>query len=318
MYKLSVIILNDKVNKNRLKTLESLMQQTLKDIEVIYVSKIIEDEEKEIKEYIDKYENIKIQRDINEAISNVSGEYTVIANSSVFFEKAWAQRVYDYAKIDNEDLIICDLDIEDYQENLIKEYSFENIEKSKSRMVILNWNLCNLLFKTEKIKNIKLKTNNKYNELFFILEALTECNKIGYAQEVKCYQYMRKSDLKDIELKDIDELKDALKEVKEIYKSKNKYDKRAKNILSAIAFSKLGVEALVKINDKSELDVNMKELVKSIINYLDINFFEWRNNPILKSAFMKKENSSIWYAHKMYRYGYIELFLKLDRFINRK
>ena len=64
--------------------------------------------------------------------------------------------------------------------------------------------------------------------------------------------------------------------------------------------------------------VDIKELIKDTINYLDVNFFEWRNNPILKSSFIKKENSYIWYAHKMYRYGYIELYLKIYKFITKK
>jgi len=317
MYKISVIVIMNKSNKDKFKTLKSLVNQTLKDIEIICIANLIENEE-ELIEYAKEHNNICIAKDVNETISKVTGEFTVITNSNVFFEKNWAQKVYDYAKIDNEDMIVCDLDVEDYQENKIKSYTFENIEKDRDRIVTLNWNLCNLLFKTEKIRNIKLKCNNKYNELLFILTALTECEKIGYAQEVKSYLYARKSDLRDIELKNVEELKDVLKEAKEIYKAKNKYNEKAKNRLSAVAFSELGVETLVKVNDKSELNADMKELIKNTINYLDINFFEWRNNPILKSAFMKKENSYIWYANKMYRYGYIELYLKIYKFINKK
>lgn len=315
MYKISVIIMMNKLTKDKFKTLNSVINQTLKDIEIICVSDLLE---KDLIEYSEKYDNINIQKDINKTLNMITGEYTVIANSNVFFEKTWAQKVYDYAKIDNEDIIVCDLDIEDYQENKIKSYTFENIEKDRDRIVTLNWNTCNLLFKTEKIRNIKLKSNNKYNELLFILTALTECEKIGYAQDVKCYLYAKKSDLSDIEFKNIEELKDVLKEAKEIYKTKNKYNEKAKNRLSAVAFSKLGVETLVKVNDKHELNIDSKEVIKEIINYLDINFFEWRNNPILKSTFMKKENSYIWYAHKMYRYGYIELYLKMYKLINKK
>ena len=233
MYKLSVILIINKLNKDKYKALNSLAKQTLKDIEIICISDLLEDEEKELLEYTKKY-YISIEKDVNKTISKVTGEYTVIANSNVFFEKTWGQKVYDYAKIDNEDMIVCDLDIEDYKENKIKSYTFENIEKDRNRIVTLNWNLCNLLFKTEKIRNIKIKPNNKYNELLFILEALTECENIGYAQDVKCYLYTKKSDLNNIELKDIEELKDVLKEAKEIYKFKNKYDEKAKNRLSAV------------------------------------------------------------------------------------
>jgi len=317
MYKLSVIVLLEKTNRNKFKTLNSLKNQTLKDIEINCISNLLEEDEKELIKFASEHPNINIKKDINETISKITGEYTVIANSNVFFETTWAQKVYDYAKIDNEDIIVTDLDIEDYQSNKIKSYTFEKIENEQNKIVLLNWNLCNILFKTEKIKKIRLKKNNKYNELLFILEVLTDCEKIGYAQDVRCYLHTRKSYFNNIELKDIEELKDILKEIKEIYKEKNKYNEANRNILSAIAFIKLGVEALIKVKDKNELNIDIKKLIKEIINYLDVNFFEWRNNEILKSQFMKKENSNIWYAHKMYRYGYIELYLKLYRFLNK-
>lgn len=318
MYKISVIVLMNKENKNKLKTLESLTNQTLKDIEIMCVSNSSENEDTDIANYIYEHANINMKKDINDAINTVTGEYTVIANSNVFFEKNWAQKIYDYAKIDDEDIVICDLDIYDYQENKIKSYTFENIEKDKNMIAYLNWNLCNILLKTEKIKDIKLKNNNKYNELLFILEAFIKYEKIGYAQDIKCYLYKKPSEINDIELKDFEELKDILKDVKKIYKLNNKYNEDNKNLLSAIAFSKLGVEMLVKAYEKQEADVDINELIRNVINYLDINFFEWRNNYILKSALTKKEHSEIWYANKMYRYGYMNLYLKLNKFMNKK
>lgn len=317
MYKLSVIVMEDKINKNKYKTLDSLLNQTLKDMEILYTTDLEGNETKELAEYILK-NNIKEKNNVNEAIASATGEYTVIANSNVFFEKNWAQKLYDYAKIDNEDMIVCDIDIEDYQENKLKSYSFESIEKDKNMIAYLNWNLCNLLFKTEKIKDIKLKNNNKYNELLFILEAMLKCSKIGYAQDVRCYMYMKETELTDIELKDIEELKDILKEAKQIYKTNNKYNISNKNLFSAIAFSKLGVDLLNKIYAKQEFNININEMIRNIINYLDVNFFEWRNNPILRNATTKKEYTYIWYANKMYRYGYMNLYLKLHKFMSKR
>lgn len=310
MYKISVIVLMDKMNKDKMKMLNSLEKQTLKDIEMLCVTDEPED--------VENYNNIRVVNDFNEAIEMVTGEYTAITTSNTFFEDTWAEKVYDYAKIDNEDMIVCDLNIEDYKEKHLKSYVFENIENDMNKIILLNWNLCNLLFKTEKIKNIKLRTNNKYNELLFILEALTRCKHIGYAQNVKCYLYIKESELNNIELKNVDELKDILKEIKEIYKRENKYDQQYKNILSAIAFILLGVNTIIKLKRKNEPNIDIKEQIRSIINYLDINFFEWRNNPILKNSFIKKELPYIWYANKMYRYGYVEFYIRLYELIYNK
>ena len=45
------------------------------------------------------------------------------------------------------------------------------------------------------------------------------------------------------------------------------------------------------------------------MNYLDVNFFEWRKNP-----FLKLKNVSIktyWVAHTMYKYGFQQMFIKI-------
>lgn len=309
MYKLSVIVIIDKLNKNRTKTLESLLNQTLKDIQIICISEADEDN-KELIEYTSK-NNIILEKNINR--DKIESEYVVFASSNTCFEESWAQKVYDYAKIDNEDMIICDLNIVDYQENKIKSYSFENIEKVTDMIPFLNWNLCNIIFKTEKVTNIQL-ANNKYNEILFILEAMLMCDKIGYAQDTKCYLYKKKSEMNEIEIKDIEELKEILKQAKEIYKKNKRYDFNSKELLSAIAFSKLGVESLTKAYYKTDLNVDIKELSRDVINFLDVNFFEWRNNSILKSSLVKKECLDIWYAHKFYKCSFVQLYLKLHKF----
>ncbi len=311
MYKISIIVLMDKLNRDKVKMINSIENQTLKDIEVLCVTSESEN--------LENHKNIQIVENFGEAIERASGEYTAITTSNTFFEQNWAEKVYDYAKIDNEDMIICDLEIQDYEENKLKSYSFENIEKDINRLIVLNWNLCNLLFKTNKIKDIKLKVNNKYGELLYILEALIKCEKIGYAQDIKCYLYVRKADLENIELKNVEELKEVLKETKELYKAKNKYNEQYKNILSAIAFIALGVNTIIKLKEnQAELEIDLKEKIRNIINYLDINFFEWRNNPILRSSFIKKEFPYVWYANKMYKYGYIELYLTLYKMLYSK
>lgn len=310
MYKLSIIVLMKQLDKENNKILDILKNQTLKELEILCIKDNLED-------YQD-YSNIKVVKDFKEALETASGEYTVITNTNISLGETWAEKAYDYAKIGNEDIIVCDLDVKDYNENILKSYALENIENDINKTVILNWNLCNVLFKTEKIKNINLKINNKYNELLFILEAMSECENIGYAQDIKCDLYMKENEFDNIELRDVQDLEYALKEAKNIYKTKNKYNEKYKNILSAIAFILLGVNTIVKLKrQKEDLKINIQEEIKDIINYLDINFFEWRNNNILKSAFIKKEMPYIWYANKMYKYGYIELYTNFYKFMYR-
>ena len=62
-----------------------------------------------------------------------------------------------------------------------------------------------------------------------------------------------------------------------------------------------------------ELTINkngdLKENIRDIMNYLDINFFEWRKNPFLKIK--KVPRKKYWIAYTMYKYGFQQLFIKI-------
>ena len=80
-----------------------------------------------------------------------------------------------------------------------------------------------------------------------------------------------------------------------------------KNMLTFIAFTRIGMRALIELTINKNGD--LKENIRDIMNYLDINFFEWRKNPFLKIK--KVPRKKYWIAYTMYKYGFQQLFIKI-------
>ena len=80
-------------------------------------------------------------------------------------------------------------------------------------------------------------------------------------------------------------------------------------IPSLIAFSKVGVKQLVEIS--FDRNVDMKEKIREHMNYLDINFFEWRKNKFL--SFSNVPRKAYWVACLIYKFGFQSLYIKMYR-----
>ena len=79
-----------------------------------------------------------------------------------------------------------------------------------------------------------------------------------------------------------------------------------KNVLTYIAFTKIGMRSLIEIAFDQRND--LKENIRETLNYLDINFFEWRKNPFFKLKNVPRK--SFWVAHTVYKYGFQQIFVK--------
>ena len=79
-----------------------------------------------------------------------------------------------------------------------------------------------------------------------------------------------------------------------------------KNVLTYIAFTKIGMRSLIEIAFDPKND--LKENIRDTMNYLDINFFEWRKNPFFKLKNIPRK--SFWVAHTVYKYGFQQIFVK--------
>ncbi len=115
--KVSVIVPIYNVEKYLRKSLDSLANQTINDYEVILVNDGSTDNSQSIiDEYVEKYSVFKGFKKENGGMSSArnfglkyaKGEYIAFVDSDDFVELNFLEKLYDKAKKDKSDVVICD------------------------------------------------------------------------------------------------------------------------------------------------------------------------------------------------------------------
>ena len=182
------------------KCIDSLVDQTKKELEFILVNDGSTDEtEKIIKSYKDKRikyfknKNQGIGKTRNFGIEKAKGKYILFLDSDDYLDLNTCKTLYEKAEKENSDLVICDFYkvYEDNKTEEIKLPSFKSTTLKKSPNLLLDINLApwNKLYKTELIKNNNLTfvENLKYEDAPFVSAALDKANKISKID--KCLNY---------------------------------------------------------------------------------------------------------------------------------
>ena len=262
MCNVSVITIFKRRHKKVKECLNSLINQTLPNVEIICIYK---EENSEIDEFVKetqkKYNNVKIiyktkAQDVtakNKALEEAQGKYILTMNGNMCLEKTALEKLFNAEEENNTDIAICGYNIIDINTNqLISEglnSKFKEVEELNGKnenLAYLNLDGGNKLIKREIIKNIKFQNYDECQDEIFVLSCYSNANKISFINEQLYYKYEDNSNknLKSqIQIKD---LKDGLVEVKKLYKDAGKYEKM-KNMLTFIAFTKIGMRALIEL-----------------------------------------------------------------------
>lgn len=116
-YKVSVIVPVYNVEKYLRQCLDSLISQTLKDIEIIIVNDGTKDNSQGIiDEYVKRYSNVKayikenggLGSARNYGIKKASGEYLAFIDSDDYVKEDMIEQLYNAAKKEDADYLICD------------------------------------------------------------------------------------------------------------------------------------------------------------------------------------------------------------------
>ncbi|MEG0855853.1 MAG: CDP-glycerol glycerophosphotransferase family protein [Terrisporobacter sp.] len=200
-YKVSVIIPVYNVEAYLRETLDSIMNQTLKDVEIILVNDGSTDGSQNIiDEYAKKYENIvSIYQDNagpgqarNKGIKAATGKYTVFVDSDDILPHDSLEVRYNLAEENNADMIVCATCMYNGEETWpVKTHFFEEGEKDIRKNYELFWMMgpCNKLYSTELIKDLEFPAGINYGEdQVFVTRAYIRAKKIFSTQYV-AYHY---------------------------------------------------------------------------------------------------------------------------------
>ncbi|MCI8273610.1 MAG: glycosyltransferase [Clostridia bacterium] len=326
--KLSIVAAVYNLEKYLPRCLDSLVNQTLQEIEILCVNdgstdsapQIIEDYQKR---YPDKIKVFHKQNGgefttRNYGLERAIGEYVTFVDTDDYVEPNWAEKLYNAAKENDADLAVCGFERIDLKTNKVVARNMINFGNSVKDDCILFVNPApwNKVYRREKIKDLRFLEFRGFNDTMFLASCYTIINKIAFVPDILYHYYLRyDSQIHTINEQDVKNLKKYLLEVKELYIKSKKYEEM-KYILDTFAFLHLGTSVMYRISyDKT---VNMNQMLKETIKYLDENFSNWRKSPFLKLGYSVKKgfkHIAFWGVSLFYKMGMPMVYIKVYRFL---
>ena len=311
MKKVSIIVPVYNVEKYLAKCLDSLVNQTLEDLEIIVVDDGSRDNSKQIidefqTKYPDKIKSfVKKNGGLSDArnfgLDRANGEYIGFVDSDDYVTAGMFEEVYSLAQKYDAEMVICNLQKVDENGKILQKLTQvpnmpEKIDLVKNFSVFsdLGYFACNKLFKRELFENKRFKKGVHFEDIQLVPQLLLSCKTLAQTQNYH-YQYLERQDsiTKTHTEKGLDLLK-AVKEVEEVfYKSQYSNEKNALKgfwIMEAV-YSYLAYLAFVKDDGlyqrmSAELRKFIKERKISLIEIL--NYERFGKNYLVSLPIKKK------------------------------
>ena len=331
--KLSIIAAVYNLEKYLPRCLDSLVNQTLQEIEIICVDdgstdsapQIIDDYAKKYPEKIKAYHksNGGEFTTRNYGLERAKGEYVTFVDTDDWVEKNWAEKLYNTAKENNADLAVCGFERIDIDTGKVVSKNMTNfgntikqINNKDDFVIFINPAPWNKIYKLEKVKDLRFLNFRGFNDMIFLTSSFTKVKKIAFIPDVLYHYYLRyDSQIHSVNEKDVENFKKYLIELKELYIKENKYEEM-KYILDLMAFIHLGTSVMYRASyDKN---IKIKEMIKETIKYLDKNFSTWRKSPYLKFRYSLKKgikHIGLWGISKLYKWNMPMVYINSYRFL---
>ena len=205
---LSVIVPVYNVEKYLDKCLDSLVNQTLEDIEIIVVNDGTKDNSQTIIDrYVDKYpekvrsfikENGGLSDARNFGFQYASGKYLTFLDSDDYVDNDYYEVMLKKAIDEDLDLVVSDIQYyweDGSRDPFIKEGLNNKANSDISKALFLSpLSVCNKLFKRELFESLNLRfyKNLWYEDIPVALMYFANCNKVGYNTTSR-YHYLQRS-----------------------------------------------------------------------------------------------------------------------------
>lgn len=206
MPKVSVIIPVYKVEKYIERCARSLFEQTLDDIEYLFIDDCTPDQSIEIlKQVLDEYPQRKSQVVVHRmeknsgqaavrkwGMLNATGEYVIHCDSDDWVDIDMYRAMYEKALVDQADVVVCDFArVSDTPKTYICGCHSTEISEFTENCLFQrdSWSLCNKLFKIACYKDIIYPRGNMGEDMLIFFQLLSHCRMMAYIPEVKYFYW---------------------------------------------------------------------------------------------------------------------------------
>ena len=313
--KVSIIVPIYNTEKYLEKCLESLVNQTLKDIEIVLVNDgSTDNSENIINKYLKEYKNkiIYIKKENggqgesrNLALTKVSGEYVTFVDSDDYIDKTMLEKLYNKAISEKADIVACTSHIELINNNEILVVDEFKTQEPTKQYILNNAGPCGKIIKTEIITKNKLyfPKLRAYEDVAVVGVWGIYASKITFIDEPMYYYLIREgSTMKQVSYNEkLTHIYDSLDNLysKTTEKTKNKYSEELEwlyieHLLHAAALRFLKF-------DKFDQILKINKIIKD-------KFPKWKKNKYYKTRNIKyKLVCNLLYTEK---YKLLKLLLK--------
>lgn len=212
MPKVSVIVPVYGVEKYIERCARSLFEQTLDDIEYMFVDDCTPDRSIEIlKQVLVEYPQRKPQVVIHRmehnsgqavvrkwGIQNANGEYVIHCDSDDWVDSDMYRAMYRKAKEDNADIVVCDFVLSNGIKALKREKGLISKQYFLSDMMYskISWSLCNKLIRRHLYKEGVIYPNyNVGEDMALCLQVSAKANDVSYIKESYYFYYLNPSSI---------------------------------------------------------------------------------------------------------------------------
>ena len=294
MPKVSVIVPIYNVENYIEKCLETLVNQTLENIEIILVNDGSKDNSEVIvKRFLKNYpekivylekENGGLSDARNYGIPYAKGKYVAFLDSDDYVEKDMYEKMYTLAKKENSDMVQCNFYWEYIEEQKRKLGDLEEYQNKKEMIVKGRVEAWNKLIRREVLENpdIRFPKGLRYEDVEFTYKLVPFINKVSFIKEPFVHYVQRGNSISNSQNERTGEIFDILDNVIKFYKEKNVYEEY-KNELEYIYVKTLFCRSLARITKIANPEIQ-ERLIEKTWNSVNEKFPNWKKNPILKKG----------------------------------
>lgn len=334
--KISIIIPVYNADKYLECMLDSILEQTFNDFELIAVNDGSTDNSlKILEQYKNKFLKFNIINQENSGsykarlagIKEANGEYITILDCDDKIDTTFLEELYNSIKKENADISICGFNRVEFETGHI--FSTEmckhkkltiDIEKNPEYLIQINTSLWNKLFRCEIIKNLlELKNIPKVlDDMTFLSLSYLNVKKIVFVNKPLYKYFVHKSSLiTNIKEEDINITRSALNEIKKEYKKIGDNDKI--EVLACLVFlhAVISIQYRLYATNKN----SFKNIKKHTDLYMEQHFNEYKNTRYLKLSYSITHgflNIKVIIMKIIYNLNLFSIFLKFYNFLINK
>ncbi|MBE5963175.1 MAG: glycosyltransferase [Lachnospiraceae bacterium] len=303
--KISIVMPVYNVERYLRMCLDSILNQTFKDFEIIIVNdgstdgslSILKEYEQNYSDLIKVYttENRGVSHARNYGIERAKGEYLLFVDSDDFLEPDMCEKLYEKASRDNNDIVICkyfDAYVNEQTGKITKKRSKAyniaigrnfDIHDTKFELTHISPFPWDKLYRRTLFDNYKFPENMRFEDLAVVFPIVCTTNSIGVIED-RLYNYRRGSAgsfLSSFSEGTLDIVK-ALQMVVESVKKQGQFEMFYEEIeYICIRHFLIRYNALFDVKTKGKLAVK-KEMINKSLDFLEAEFPNWRENRYLK------------------------------------